>query len=269
MSRSQVFAGKFALVWLALGLLAGLVIAATVAGLSNAKADGHITGAESVVIDPVVVDLEPGKSRSKTEVFMRGGGFTPGTELSLLITDGNGVLSDITAGSRNRRDGGSSVFPLVANEQGAWATSWRLGRFTRRGVGGEGMGTLWVVDDEFNTLATSPIAFCNITGRSKFAKKNPDAKEVALGRLAKEIANAAKKEKDDPTDRVRNRVKIGYYIEDRNITKAQVTKALVANPGLVLAHVDDYPITRRLKKPDVVLIVVPDWCSAKPIPERG
>ena len=56
------------------------------------------------------------------------------------------------------------MFPLVANSDGAWATSWRIGRFTRNNVGGEGMFSLLVMDTGFNTLATTPIALCNNAG---------------------------------------------------------------------------------------------------------
>jgi hypothetical protein len=34
-------------------------------------------------------------------------------------------------------------------------------------VGGEGSFTIWVVDMQWNNLATAPIAFCNHSGRAK------------------------------------------------------------------------------------------------------
>lgn len=161
MTKTALLTKRFALVWLALGLLAGLVLMTTFGGLRTAQADEHTTGFETVVINPTEVDLEPKKRSSKTVVWIYGGGFVPGTEVSILVEDGNGVLSDITSAT--------GTFPLVANDEGAFATRWQLGRFTRKGVGGEGMQTLWVVDQLFNNLATTPIAFCNLKKRAEDA----------------------------------------------------------------------------------------------------
>lgn len=166
MTKTVLMNNRFALVWLAFGLLAGLVIATTFGGSTSVGASDH-TGVESVVVSPTEVDLEPGKSRSGSEVWIRGGGFTPGTEVLVLVEDGNGVLYDFTNPASSRRDGGGSVSPLVANDAGGWATNWRLGRFTRNNVGAEGMQTIWVVDMNWNNLATAPIAFCNHSGRAK------------------------------------------------------------------------------------------------------
>ena len=125
------------------------------------------TGLETVVIDPIEVNLVPGTRRSKVQVWIYGSGYDPGQELTVLVSDGNGVLSDISTPLGRRRDGGGHVSPLVTNDQGAWATNWRLGRFTRNGIGGEGIVSILVVDAGFNDLATTPIAFCNISGRAK------------------------------------------------------------------------------------------------------
>lgn len=149
---------------MAMGLLAGLVLATMFGGGSTAKADGH-TGFEEVRTDVLQADFQPGQSRETTEVWFQGSGFTPGTELIILIGDSNGVLTDITIPAGSRRDGGGSVYPLVANDDGAWATEWRIGRFSRRGVGGEGMFSVLVMDANFNQLATTPLALCNLTDR--------------------------------------------------------------------------------------------------------
>jgi hypothetical protein len=155
----MLFSRRLAFVWLALGLLAGLAFSAAYAGVGMAQASGHASGFENVVVTPNAVDLEPGKRSSKTLVWIYGGGFVPGTEVSLLVVDSNGVISDITSAA--------SVFPLIANDDGGFATEWKLGRFTRRGVGGERMITLWVVDQSFNNLAAAPIAFCNLNNRDE------------------------------------------------------------------------------------------------------
>ena len=154
---------RAALLWLAIGLFAGVVLAMTFGG-GSAKADGHISGLEEVRTSGVEQNITPGNSREKTEVWIYGSGFVPGTEVYTLITDSNGVLTDITIPAGKRKDGGGSVYPLVANDDGAWATEWRIGRFSRRGVGGEGMFSLLVMDTDFVTLATTPVALCNNEG---------------------------------------------------------------------------------------------------------
>ena len=91
---------------------------------------------------------------SSSVVWVYGSGFEPEQEVQILIKDSTGVLADITSG-------GGSVWPLIANDQGAWATKWTIGRFTRAGA--EGQYSLTIVDSEFNVLATAPIALCNPT----------------------------------------------------------------------------------------------------------
>lgn len=163
MTRTALTTKRVGLIWLAIGLFAGLALTSVFGGLT-VRADGHATGLESVRTNGVEQNFVPGQSRSKTEVFIYGSGFAPGTEVFTIISDSNGVLTDITIPAAKRRDGGGTVYPLVANADGAWATNWRIGRFTRKGVGGEGMFSLQVMDTSFNTLATTPIALCNNAG---------------------------------------------------------------------------------------------------------
>jgi hypothetical protein len=157
------------LLWLAIGLFAGLALAATFGG-GAASADGHVTGLEEVRTNGVEQNFTTGTSREKTEVWIYGSGFTPGTEVFTLISDSNGVWTDITIPAGKRKDGGGTVYPLVANDDGAWATEWRIGRFSRRGVGGEGMLSLRVMDTGFNTLATTPLSLCNNVDRPASVK---------------------------------------------------------------------------------------------------
>jgi len=157
------------LLWLAIGLFAGLALAATFGG-GAASADAQVTGLEEVRTNGVEQNFTTGTSREKTEVWIYGSGFTPGTEVYTLISDSNGVWTDITIPAGKRRDGGGTVYPLVANDDGAWATEWRIGRFSRRGVGGEGMLSLRVMDTSFNTLATTPVALCNNVDRPASVK---------------------------------------------------------------------------------------------------
>ncbi len=154
------------LAWLVFGLFVGMVLAMTVAGPLDLSASRHVTGIETVVLDPVEADYEAGSRRSGTEVWIYGSGFTPGTEVIVAVADGDGVLTEITAPQASRRDGGGTVFPLIANAEGAWATNWRIGRFIRIG-GDEAIRTLWVFDSSFNVLAATPIALCDLSNREE------------------------------------------------------------------------------------------------------
>ena len=159
--------------WLVLGIIAGLALAAVLAAAQSVRADGHATGNEHIVLSTNEVNFEPGKSRSAEEVWIRGSGFVPGTDVTILITDGGGALYEIsvcrlnadgaTCSEGHRRDGGGSVWPLIANDDGGFATSWRLGRFTRTNAGGEAMTTVWAAaTDSYDFLASAPLALCNL-----------------------------------------------------------------------------------------------------------
>ena len=166
MTSTAMMTKRGAFLFVAMGLIAGLVLA-TILGGGTAKADSHASGYEEVRTNVQQADFQPGQSRETTEVWFQGSGFVPGTSIVILISDSNGVLTDITIPAGRRRDGGGSVANLAANDDGAWATEWRIGRFSRRGVGGEGMFSVLIMDQDFNTLATTPLALCNLTDRQQ------------------------------------------------------------------------------------------------------
>ncbi len=234
------------------------------------------TGLETVVVNPVKVDFESLASRSKEEVWIYGSGFAPHVELNLFVSL-NGVLYDINPqAKRDRRDGGGSVWPLVTNQFGTFATNWRLGRITRRNVGDESMATVLITDLAFNDLATTPVALCNTAGRADFAAANPDAIEVTLGGLAEAIADAIEA---DPT------TKIAFH--DGGGLRSVAKDAAIANESdtvivrnfatvdggfdnlAVVSHFDDFN-TGSLDGvvPDIIMITVPEWCSASPVGDR-
>ncbi len=234
------------------------------------------TGLETVVVNPIKVDFESLASRSKKEVWIYGSGFAPNVELNLFVSL-NGVLYDINPQpKRDRRDGGGSVWPLVTNQFGTFATNWRLGRITRRNVGDESMATVLITDAAFNDLTTTPIALCNTSGRADFAEANPDAVEVALSGLAEAIADAIEA---DPT------AKIAFH--DGGGLRSVAKDAAIANESdtvivrnfatvtdgfdnlAVVSHFDDFN-TGSLDGvvPDIIMITVPEWCSASPVGDR-
>ena len=165
------------------GLFAvGLLLAIALATGQGASADGHATGGETIVLSHTEVDFDTGASRSPEEVSIYGSGFTPGIEVEILVADFQGALYVISAcrwnnegncDPRRYRDGAGSVWPLIVNDDGAFATKWRLGRFTRPNVGTQRMATMWAVDaSTYDFLASAPIALCDLT-------RNEDLEEGA------------------------------------------------------------------------------------------
>ena len=146
---------RFALVTLAAAALVGLALAAALSTNEGARADGHATGGETLVVTPSEADFVPGQRSSPTSVWIYGSGFNPGQSLLVLIADQRGVATDI---------GALSGVDVVANDDGAFGFKWTFGRFSRGGVGGEGMQSVRAVDaGSFDELATAPLALCNLT----------------------------------------------------------------------------------------------------------
>ena len=123
--------------------------------------DNLITGNEKLIVTPSEADFQPGNRSSKTVVWIYGSGFVPGTSVLVLAADQRGVASDV---------GALSKVDVVANADGAFGFPWKFGRFTRKGVGGEGMISLRAVDAaSFEDLATAPLALCNLNNRAEGA----------------------------------------------------------------------------------------------------
>ena len=153
---------RFALVTLAAAALVGLALAAALATNEGARADGHATGGETLVVTPNEADFVPGTRSSRTSVWIYGSGFNPGQSVLVLIADQRGVATDI---------GALSSVDVAANDDGAFGFKWTFGRFTRTGVGGEGMQSVRVVDaGSFDELATAPLALCNLSARAEDAE---------------------------------------------------------------------------------------------------
>ncbi len=150
---------RWAVVWIAAALIGGLALTAALSGVESARADEHVAGTEKLVVTPSEADFVPGTRSSRTTVWVYGSGFTPGASVLVLIADQRGVATDI---------GALSGVDVVANEDGAFGFPWTFARFTRNGVGGEGMMSVRVVDaGTFDDLATAPLALCNLSGRGE------------------------------------------------------------------------------------------------------
>ena len=153
---------RFALVTLAAAALVGLALAAALSTNEGARADGHATGGETLVVTPNEADFVPGTRSSSTAVWVYGSGFNPGQSLIVTVADQRGVATDI---------GALSGVDVVANDDGAFGFEWTFGRFTRTGVGGEGMQSVRAQDaGTFDELATAPLALCNLSGRADDAE---------------------------------------------------------------------------------------------------
>lgn len=156
---------RFALVTLAAAALVGLALAAALATNEGARADGHVTGGETLVVSPSEANFIPGSrafERTDAGVWIYGSGFNPGQSVLVLIADQRGVATDI---------GALSGVDVAANDDGAFGLRWTFGRFSRTGVGGEGMQSVRVVDaGSFDELATAPLALCNLTRNDDLAE---------------------------------------------------------------------------------------------------
>jgi len=146
----------------------GFIAVMLVIGLMGCSHLGIGKGAEE---EEVAVASEPGptvmvgtpvvKMSKKATAVIMGTGFKPGQEVRILLTTWDGVRSDV----------GYALKPEpVANELGAWVTTWSCGRFIAKKLVKEGAYTLTVTDAEYNPIAHAPIAFAA-------AKKKDDKKK--------------------------------------------------------------------------------------------
>lgn len=92
-------------------------------------------------------DVQIGKN---TKIIIKGAGFEPGTEISLLFTAIDGVIADI--------DSGLTPKP-VANQMGEWTTTWDSAPFIKRKLIRPGSYALTAADKEYNFLTQTTITF--------------------------------------------------------------------------------------------------------------
>lgn len=159
---------RAASIWIAAGLLAGLALAFTLSAIQSAQADGHVTGTESLVLSKTELNFVPGTRNSRESTWVYGSGFTPGTRLQLLYQESTGAYYDISFAGAN-----FSTFPIVVNDDGAFAGEWRLGRLTRNRALVDALVTLYATNaDTGQDLASAPLALCNM-------ERNADLEEGA------------------------------------------------------------------------------------------
>ncbi len=87
---------------------------------------------------------------NKATAVILGVGFQPGQEVYILITDANGVQSDIEY----------ALKPVPkADEAGTWSTTWSCGRYVKKKLVKEGAYTITAVNTMYEPLASAPITF--------------------------------------------------------------------------------------------------------------
>lgn len=131
-----------------------IVVAAALVFGSGAAAEVDAQSASAglaparVTTIPLAVTLEKG-----SKILIAGSGFSPNQEIFIAVRSGDGLLTEISG----------RVKPTVfsANEDGAFATTWDLSRWARRGIGAEGIYTLQVVNSDYELTASTPLGLCD------------------------------------------------------------------------------------------------------------
>jgi hypothetical protein len=106
------------------------------------------------VLTPVL-DL----SNKETDVKLKGTGFTPDQEIMVLITDVDGIRTDV----------GWALDPQPkADANGTWETTWDAKRFVDRKLVKAGEYSITVTDADYNEIDAQPVQF---TGKLPKKKK--------------------------------------------------------------------------------------------------
>jgi len=137
--------------WWLLALAVSSLAAALVVGSGVATVDAQPVSvgpsAARVTTIPLVAPLE-----KKSTLLIVGSGFEPNQEIFIAVRSADGILTEISG----------RVEPPVfsANEDGAFATTWDLGRWAKKKIGTEGIYSLQVVNGVYELTASSPLALC-------------------------------------------------------------------------------------------------------------
>jgi hypothetical protein len=128
------------------GFLVAVVFVIGVIGFSGTSSDclaGDV-GPVLALGTPLV------KADKKASVVIMGSGFKPGEELSVLVSDENGLQTDI----------GYALKPVPkADATGTFATTWNAGRFVSKKIIGVGACKITVTDADYNPVAHTVVFF--------------------------------------------------------------------------------------------------------------
>lgn len=121
-----------------------MVLVVGIIGCATAEKKPVLTG-KLEVLTPVL-DL----ANKETDVKLKGTGFAPNQEIMVLITDVDGIRTDV----------GWALDPEPkADAAGAWATTWDSKRFVDRKLVKEGKFTITVTDADYNEIDSQPVEF--------------------------------------------------------------------------------------------------------------
>jgi len=90
------------------------------------------------------------KIEKKVSVVLMGSGFKPGEELSMLITDASGLITDIGYGLKPEPK---------ADATGTWATTWDASDFFKDKLIKPGPCKIVVTDADYNPVAHTVVFF--------------------------------------------------------------------------------------------------------------
>lgn len=122
-------------------IIATLLVGGLIGCASTGK--GKLKGTVAVETPEVMMS-------KKAKVIIKGMDFKPGQEVRLLLITADGVTSDI---------GGYLKPAPVADQTGAWTTTWNCGRYIGRKLIKEGTYTITVTDPDYNPITEAPITF--------------------------------------------------------------------------------------------------------------
>lgn len=123
-------------IFLAMVLVLGII------GCATAEKKPDLPGTLEVMTP--VLDL----SKKETDVKLKGTGFTPGQEIMILITDDNGIRTDV----------GWALDPEPkADANGAWETTWDAKRFVQKKLVKAGKYTITVTDADYNDIDAQQV----------------------------------------------------------------------------------------------------------------
>jgi len=144
---------------LAISLVLSLIALSGCATMKGKEAETAMAE-EQTALEPVLLAATPEVAMDKkSSVVLMGTGFEPGKQVVLLITDANGVLTDI----------GYALKPVPkADDTGTWATTWNAGRFVSKKLVKKGACGITAADDDYNPIAETAVYF--------FAKPKKDEK---------------------------------------------------------------------------------------------
>jgi hypothetical protein len=133
---------------LSISLVIAILALSGCAMLTGGKSDA---AKEKSALGPVVVVATPHVAmEKKTEVVVMGTGFQPGKEIAFLITDADGVLTDITSAMKPEPK---------ADKSGTWASTWDASDYVKNKLVKKGVYVITAADSEYNPIALAPVNF--------------------------------------------------------------------------------------------------------------